>query len=79
MIEDILPLCHQKFKHMETATLSVTKPVRERVESNSDAEDNAALLELAKSRRNGEFISSEEFRKFLRKLISEEYSSKENL
>ena len=64
---------------METTTIKVKKPKNKRVVHNSDADDNVALLELAKSRRNGEFISGEEFRKYLNKLISEEYSSKENL
>ena len=63
---------------METVTLRV--PKRGTVMINSNADDNAALLELAKSRRaDGEFTSGEEYRLFLNNLINEAQNRKKGL
>ena len=44
-----------------------------------DADDDAALLELARSRMNGEFTGGSEYRRFLKNCINELRSRKEGL
>ena len=61
-------------KEIRTSKLFVSKEI-------SLFEDEAGMseLELAKSRRNGEFTSGEEYRDFLNKLINEAYNNKKGL
>ena len=65
-------------KEVRTSKLFVSKEILRPL---SIFEDEAGMseLELAKSRRNGEFTSGEEYRDFLNNLINEAHNNKKGL